>query len=217
MAICHGARPPDLFVTTTCNPKWPEIQRDVENYIPGQPIVDRPDTIARVFKMKLDDLMDDIHKGNHFGRVKTGYEMHYRSVAVERLPFHEEGCNRVYFRGDDDVDNVIQRETATMSKFTEWMKAKEMYLELGSTLKLDNPNADNQVFGKKVVVLGGDFRQILLVIPNASRAVVVSSTVAFYELLSDPGMKRKTQDPIGSHGRSRWSRGTRRHDFSHFV
>ncbi|GJU29372.1 helicase-like protein [Tanacetum coccineum] len=59
---------------------------------------------------------------------------HYRSVAVERLPFHEEGCNRVYFRGDDDADNVIQRETAAMSKFTEWMKAKEMYPELGSTL-----------------------------------------------------------------------------------
>nr|GFA05521.1 hypothetical protein [Tanacetum cinerariifolium] len=60
-----------------------------------------------------------------------GYEMHYRSVAIERLPFYEEGCNRVYFRGDDDVDNVIQRETAAMSKFTEWMKANEMYPKLG--------------------------------------------------------------------------------------
>ncbi|GJU29371.1 hypothetical protein Tco_1172960 [Tanacetum coccineum] len=71
MAICCWARPSDLFVTMTCNLKWPESQRDVENYIPGQPTVDRPDTIARVFKMKLDDLMDDIRKGNHFGRVKT--------------------------------------------------------------------------------------------------------------------------------------------------
>ena len=72
MAICRWAGPPDLFVTMTCNPKWPEIQRDVENYIPGQPAVDRPDTITRVFKMKLDDLMEDIQKGHHFGRVKTG-------------------------------------------------------------------------------------------------------------------------------------------------
>ncbi|GKC95719.1 uncharacterized protein Tco_1161161, partial [Tanacetum coccineum] len=309
MAICRWAEPPNLFVTMTCNPKWPEIQREVENYIPGQPTVDRPDTIARVFKMKLDDLMEDIRKGNHFGRVKVviytidfqkhglphchsliflhehdkisstdeinhvifvelpsevddpiafntetnngtklqvgrqnimldnrfvvphnidlivkydghinvewcnqgtlvkylfsylnkgpdratvviegqrnetnttptttttnttttttttnnntrmsyaailqhqdeieqylscryisafescwhllGYEMHYRSVAVERLPFHEEGCNRVYFKGDDDVDNIIQRETAAMSKFIEWIKANEMYL-----------------------------------------------------------------------------------------
>nr|GFA33686.1 hypothetical protein [Tanacetum cinerariifolium] len=282
--------PPDLFVTMTYNPKWPEIQREVESCIPGQPTVHRPDTIACVFKMKLDDLMEDIRKGNHFGRVKAetwiaalsfthflhkhdkisstdeknhvistelpsevddpiafnavrshmmhgpcgelyksascmsrdtcvkgfpkqycedtfitrdgwphyrrpnngrkvqvgrqnimldnrfvvphnndlivkydchinvewcnqgtlvtypssylhkcldratvvieGYEMHYRSVAVERLPFHEEGCDRVYFRGDDDADNVIQRETTAMSKFTEWMKANEMYPEL---------------------------------------------------------------------------------------
>nr|GFA19064.1 hypothetical protein [Tanacetum cinerariifolium] len=60
--------------------------------------------------------------------------MDYRSVAIERLPFHEEWCNRVYFRGDDDVNNVIRRETASMSKFTKWMKANEMYPELGSTL-----------------------------------------------------------------------------------
>nr|GEX88551.1 uncharacterized protein [Tanacetum cinerariifolium] len=159
--------------------------------------------------------------------------MHYRSVAIERLPFHEEWCNRVYFRGDDDVNNVIQRETASMSKFTEWMKANEMYPELGSTLtfripmeldnesccgidvisdltdlirvadliiwdealvqhrhafeavdrtlgdiyRLDNPNVDNKIFDGKVVMLGGDFRQIIPVILNASRAVVVSSAV----------------------------------------
>nr|GEU32530.1 hypothetical protein [Tanacetum cinerariifolium] len=394
MAICRWVGPLDLFVTMTCNPKWPEIQREVESCIPGQPTVDRPDTIARVFKMKLDDLMEDIRKGNHFQRLKAGaycfqkrglphchsliflhehdkisstdeinhvisaelpYEIddpiafnavrshmmhgpcgelyksascmsrdtcvkgfpkqyckdtfitrdgwpHYRrpnngtkvqvgrqnfmldnrnigkvsfsylnkgpdratvviegqrnetnnsttatnisnttyssrmtttnnttpttttantttttnnnnnnnnnnntrmirnalpTVAVERFHFHEEGCNRVYFRGDDDVDNVIQRETATMSKFTEWMKANEMYPEIGSNLTLiaaermynaneewsrftsllDNPNVDNQVFDGKVVVLGGDFRQILPVILNASRVVVVSSVV----------------------------------------
>ena len=34
MAIGLWAGPPDLFVTTPCNPRWPEIQRDVESYIP---------------------------------------------------------------------------------------------------------------------------------------------------------------------------------------
>ncbi|GKC13346.1 ATP-dependent DNA helicase PIF1-like protein, partial [Tanacetum coccineum] len=43
--------------------------------------------------------------------------------------------------------------------------------------RFDNPNADNQVFGRKVVVLGGDFRKILPVIPNVLRDVVVSSAV----------------------------------------
>ncbi|GKC41290.1 hypothetical protein Tco_1059012 [Tanacetum coccineum] len=37
--------------------------------------------------------------------------------------------------------------------------------------------AGNQVFGGKVIVLGGDFRQILLVIPKARRSEIVSSAV----------------------------------------
>ncbi|GKA58869.1 replication protein A 70 kDa DNA-binding subunit B, partial [Tanacetum coccineum] len=42
-----------------------------------------------------------------------------------------------------------------------------------NTYILDNPNADNQVFDGKVVMLGGDFQQILPIILNASRVVVV--------------------------------------------
>nr|GFC68765.1 hypothetical protein [Tanacetum cinerariifolium] len=42
--------------------------------------------------------------------------------------------------------------------------------------KDDNPNAENQVFGWKVV-LGGDFRKILPVILNAPQVVVVASTI----------------------------------------
>ncbi|GJR45310.1 putative PIF1 DNA helicase/replication protein A1-like protein [Tanacetum coccineum] len=71
MAICRWAGPPNLFETMTCNRKWPEIERDVKNYIPGLPATDRPNTITRVFKMKLDNLTEDIQKGHHFGRVKA--------------------------------------------------------------------------------------------------------------------------------------------------
>nr|GEZ08838.1 hypothetical protein [Tanacetum cinerariifolium] len=86
MAICHWAGPPDLFVTMTCNPKWPEIERDVENYIPCQPAADRPDTITRVLKMKLDDLMEDIQKGHHFGRVKADLvDVHQSVLLYERI------------------------------------------------------------------------------------------------------------------------------------
>ncbi|KAJ0779971.1 hypothetical protein HanPI659440_Chr06g0232421 [Helianthus annuus] len=61
------------------------------------------------------------------------FEMHYRSVAVERLPFHEEGCNRVYFKDHEQISHVLQRTTAAMSKFTEWMAANERH-EFGRTL-----------------------------------------------------------------------------------
>ncbi|CAH1422377.1 unnamed protein product [Lactuca virosa] len=58
-----------------------------------------------------------------------GFEMQYRSVAVERLPFHEEDCQRVYFREDDDIVEVLDRRVSAVSKFTEWMRSNQLYPE----------------------------------------------------------------------------------------
>ena len=57
MSVVNLLGHPDLFVTMTCNPTWREI---VENLFPGQTASDRPDLVARVFKMKLDSLLNDI-------------------------------------------------------------------------------------------------------------------------------------------------------------
>ncbi|XP_074109289.1 uncharacterized protein LOC141534044 [Cotesia typhae] len=59
---------PDLFITMTCNPQWCEI---VENLLPGQTAADRPDIVARVFYLKVKQLIDIIVKQNHFGEVKA--------------------------------------------------------------------------------------------------------------------------------------------------
>lgn len=49
MAYVHAFGRPDLFLTMTCNPKWPEILAEL---LPGQTAVDRPDITARVFELK---------------------------------------------------------------------------------------------------------------------------------------------------------------------
>lgn len=51
MAICRKFGKPDLFITMTCNPKWHEIQ---EHLLAHQTVSDRPDIVARVFKLKLE-------------------------------------------------------------------------------------------------------------------------------------------------------------------
>ena len=61
-AIHHG--PPDLFMTVTCNPKWDEITREL---LPGQEAKHRPDLVARVFKRKLQKVMDILIKHAVFG------------------------------------------------------------------------------------------------------------------------------------------------------
>ncbi|KAL6515257.1 hypothetical protein OROHE_018889 [Orobanche hederae] len=69
MAICRWAGYPELFITFTCNPKWPEITRFCQHR--GLQPVDRPDIICRVFKMKLDMLINDIKKKQIFGETKA--------------------------------------------------------------------------------------------------------------------------------------------------
>ncbi|XP_050909554.1 uncharacterized protein LOC127123377 [Lathyrus oleraceus] len=58
---------PDLFITFTCNPNWTEIQR-ARNPLKLKP-QDRPNIIARVFKMKFDNLFTDVTKKGFLGKV----------------------------------------------------------------------------------------------------------------------------------------------------
>jgi len=46
MAICRWTRYPNVFVTFTCNPQWPEIKRPQ----------DQPDLVTQVFIIKLKEL-----------------------------------------------------------------------------------------------------------------------------------------------------------------
>lgn len=65
IAICRVYGPPDLFITFTCNPKWPEIS-DALHFEPGQRNIDRVDIVDRVHNMKLEELLDDIKDGTTF-------------------------------------------------------------------------------------------------------------------------------------------------------
>ncbi|XP_014784030.1 uncharacterized protein LOC106879105 [Octopus bimaculoides] len=58
---------PDLFIIFTCNPKWIEIEIEPLN---SQRPTDRHDLLARVFRLKLQKLMDLIKIGQVFGSVK---------------------------------------------------------------------------------------------------------------------------------------------------
>jgi hypothetical protein len=67
MAISAAVGFPDLFITFTCNPNWPEIQGFLqkENLTPQ----DRPDIVTRVFKIKFDEFLKDLTKRNVLGKV----------------------------------------------------------------------------------------------------------------------------------------------------
>lgn len=62
---------PDLFITFTCNPTWPEI---TDNLLPNQTASDRPDLVDRVFKLKLEALLKDIVVYGVLGEVPVAAE-----------------------------------------------------------------------------------------------------------------------------------------------
>jgi hypothetical protein len=57
---------PHLFITMTCNPDWKEIQDYLK---PGQTALDRPELVARVFKLKKQQLIRDLSSEMIFGKL----------------------------------------------------------------------------------------------------------------------------------------------------
>ncbi|XP_028058329.1 uncharacterized protein LOC114262174 [Camellia sinensis] len=68
IAICRKMGFPDLFVTFTCNPNWSEIQQEVAR-IPNRHTEDIPDILARVFRIKLKQLMAYFKNRKFFGKI----------------------------------------------------------------------------------------------------------------------------------------------------
>jgi hypothetical protein len=65
MAIVCKFGVPDIFLTMTANPRWPEIDA---NLFAGQTASDQPDIVARVFELKKNELLCKVMHG-FFGAV----------------------------------------------------------------------------------------------------------------------------------------------------
>ena len=108
MAICRKFRKPDLFITFTCNPNWEEITRELR---PGENVQDRPDLVARVFKLKKDQLMKDIKSGNVFGRVPAFLwviEFQKRGLPHTHILLILDELDRP--STSSDIDNIISAQ-----------------------------------------------------------------------------------------------------------
>ncbi|XP_022182211.1 uncharacterized protein LOC111042028 [Myzus persicae] len=66
MSLVRKYGKPDLFITFTCNLRWPEIVDNIPCWLKA---TDRHDLVARVFHAKLKELMRDITVNTLFGNV----------------------------------------------------------------------------------------------------------------------------------------------------
>ena len=81
MAMVYALGSPTVFITMTCNVHWPEI---VSNLKPGNSWHDEPDLVNRVFKQKLEMLLDGLKRGAFFGNRAA-----YIQYCIE---FQKRGC-----------------------------------------------------------------------------------------------------------------------------
>ncbi|XP_061381633.1 uncharacterized protein LOC133319827 [Danaus plexippus] len=96
---------PDLFITFTCNPKWTEIERELE---PGQKPQDRHDIIARVFQQKLKVMMDVLTKYRVFGDTRCYmYSVEWQKRGLPHAHTLTWLLNKLH---SNEVDDIISAE-----------------------------------------------------------------------------------------------------------
>lgn len=106
MCISSHSGKVDLFLTMTCNPKWPEITRALH---PGQRPEDRPDLLARVFKLKKQELLDDIVKRGIFGRtIAHVYTIEFQKRGLPHMHALIWLAESDKLRTPEDVDSCIR-------------------------------------------------------------------------------------------------------------
>ena len=130
MGIVRKHGKPTYFITMTCNPNWPEIEAALyasrgndgdpeaqapDTRTPGEKEAQKPyyrtDVVARVFKMKVEELLDDLVKKQVLGR----HVAHTASIEFQKrglphihilLIVHPEDTPRT----TEDYDNVVCAE-----------------------------------------------------------------------------------------------------------
>jgi ATP-dependent DNA helicase PIF1 len=106
MTIVRKRGKPEYFITFTCNPKWPDILDLLE---PGQGPEHRHDLTARVFKRKLDELLDDLITKHVLGiDVAHCYviEFQKRGLPHAHILLIIRYKDRIH--SVEDVDSVVQ-------------------------------------------------------------------------------------------------------------
>ncbi|XP_026402586.1 uncharacterized protein LOC113298127 [Papaver somniferum] len=109
MVITRFHHHPDIFLTMTANPRWPEIQ---DALLSRQYASDRPDLIACVFEMKRVALMKEIKKGNVFGTVVA----HVHTVEFQKrgLP-HMHAL--IFLDGPEKIHTIEQVDKFVSAEF----------------------------------------------------------------------------------------------------
>ncbi|XP_062075050.1 uncharacterized protein LOC133779064 [Humulus lupulus] len=138
MAICKWAGYPDLFLTFTCNPKWPEINYMI-HLIGQKDDNNQADIICRVFEIKLFQLMHDLKKEQLFGKI---------IACIYTIEFQKRGLPHAHILlflhstlknpSADHIDNIISAEIPDLNVDPDGYNAVNKFMIHGPCGKLNS-------------------------------------------------------------------------------
>ncbi|CAK5074082.1 unnamed protein product [Meloidogyne enterolobii] len=130
MAIVNEVGKPDLFLTFTCNPKDEDIKKCL---LENQGTHDRPDIVARVFRLKVKEFLREIIEEKIFGEVAGFcYTIEFQKRGLPHLHMLLALKSEFKLKNTDDIDKFISAEIPDINE------DKELY-ELVSSLMIHGP------------------------------------------------------------------------------
>ncbi|KAI9122975.1 hypothetical protein K1719_005864 [Acacia pycnantha] len=110
MTICRFAGYPDLFITFTCNPSWPEIARFCTRETLSAS--NRADILSRIFRLKLKALMNVIKQKRLFGNVRAEvYTIEFQKRGLPHAHILIWLAERDKIKEPEDVDKIISAKS----------------------------------------------------------------------------------------------------------
>ena len=100
---------PNFFISVTCNPRWNDISCNLHH--DNEDPTHRYDLISRVFRLKLNAIVNDISKKQLFGKcivVNYSIEFQKRGLPHAHMLVYLDKSSKL--RTPDDVDKFISAE-----------------------------------------------------------------------------------------------------------
>nr|XP_034839968.1 uncharacterized protein LOC117996075 [Maniola hyperantus] len=111
IALVNRLGQPSFFITITCNPNWVEIKQSVPSGQKANPLI-----CARVFNLKLAQLIKDIRSGKWFGNfiyLMYVIEFQKRGLPHAHICFRVEGGGPVH---NTDIDKFVRADIPNPSE-----------------------------------------------------------------------------------------------------
>ena len=108
LALVRRYGKPDFFITFTCNPYWPEIEECIEPGLSSEAYID---IAVRVFKLKLDELLEDLFKRHVLGKgVAHAYVIEFQKRGLPHAHILLILTPEDRLTSPEDIDNCISAE-----------------------------------------------------------------------------------------------------------